>query len=58
MSVGAEILNRQCVCFVWTFRNRLKLNLVYNESFHDEKDIALFLQTLQDIMLKELGVES
>lgn len=56
VSMGAEILTRQCVCFVWTFRNRLNLNLVYNESFHDEKDAAFFLQTLKDIMLKELGV--
>ena len=57
VSVGVEILTRQCVCFVWTFRDRLNLNLVYNESFHDEKDIASFLQTLKEIMLKELAVE-
>ena len=56
VSMGAEILTRQCVCFVWTFRDRLNLNLVYNESFHDERDTALFLQTLKEIMLKELGV--
>ncbi len=55
VSVGVEILTRQCVCFVWTFRDRLNLNLVYNESFHDEKDTALFLQTLKGIMLKELA---
>ena len=55
VSVGVEVLTRQCVCFVWTFRVRLNLNLVYNESFHDEKDTALFLQTLKDIMLKELA---
>ena len=54
VSVGVEILTRQCVCFVWTFRDRLNLNLVYNESFHDEKDTDLFLQTLKGIMLKEL----
>ena len=57
VSVGVEILTRQCVCFVWTFRDRLNLNLVYNESFHDEKDTALFLRTLKEIMLKELAVE-
>ena len=58
VSVGVEILTRQCVCFVWTFRDRLNLNLVYNESFHDEKDTTLFLRTLKEIMLKELAVES
>lgn len=55
VSVGVEILTRQCVCFVWTFRDRLNLNLVYNESFHDEKDTASFLQMLKGIMLKELA---
>ena len=55
VSVGVEILTRPCVCFVWTFRDRLNLNLVYNESFHDETDTALFIQTLKGIMLKELA---
>ena len=55
VSVGVEILTRQCVCFVWTFRDQLNLNVVYNESFHDEKDTALFLQTLKKIILKELA---
>ena len=55
VSVGVEILTRQCVCFVWTFRDQLNLNLVYNESFHDEEDTVLFLQTLKEVMLKELA---
>lgn len=54
VSVGVEVVTRQCVCFVWTFRDRLNLNLVYNESFHDEKDTVLFQQTLKAVMLKEL----
>lgn len=54
VSVGVEILTRQCVCFVWIFRDQLNLNLVYNESFHDEKDTALFVQTLKEIMLRNL----
>lgn len=55
VSVGVEMVTRQCVCFVWTFRDRLNLNLVYNESFHDEKDSALFLQTLKGFMLTKLA---
>lgn len=58
VSVGVEILTRQCVCFVWTFRDRLNLNLVYNDSFHDEMDTALFLQTLKGIIFKELAQEN
>ncbi len=57
VSVGVEVLTRQCVCFVWSFRYRLNLNLVYNKSFHDEKDRALFGQTLEGILLKELDEE-
>ena len=58
ISVGVEILTRQCVCFVWTFRNQLNLNLVYNQSFHDEKDTALFLGTVKEVLLRELAVRS
>ena len=55
VSVGLEVHSRQCGCYVWTFRDQLNLNLVYNEAFHDEKDTALFLQTLKEILLKELA---
>ncbi len=54
VSVGVEILTRQGVCFVWTFRDQLHLNLIYNESFHDKSDTAKFLQTLKGILLKQL----
>ena len=56
LSLGVEILTRQCVCFVWTFRDQLTLSLVYNKSFHEENDAATFLKTLKEIMLKELAV--
>lgn len=29
VSVGVETLTRQCVCFVWTFRDQINLNVVY-----------------------------
>lgn len=45
--VGVEIMTRQSVCFVWTFRDQLHLNLVYSESFDDEKDMAMFLTNTQ-----------
>ena len=55
VSVGVEMLTRQCVCFAWTFRDQINLNMVYNEGFHDEKDTALFLQTLKETIFKELA---
>ena len=54
ISVGVETLTRQCVCFVWTFRDQLNLNLVYNESFHDDTDAARFLETLKSNLLEQI----
>ena len=56
ISVGVEILTRQGVCFLWTFRDRLHLHLVYNESFHDEKDSAKFLAKVKEVLCEKLGV--
>ena len=54
--IGVEMLTRQCVCFAWTFRDQLNLNLVYNKSFHDEQDTKEFLRTTREIMLNELAI--
>ena len=58
VSVGVETLTRQCVCFVWTFRDQLNLNLIYNENFHDEGDATRFLETMKNIMLKQIEQEA
>ena len=42
VSGGLEIGNRQCVCHVWTFRNELCLNLVYNEAFYEKGNHGCF----------------
>lgn len=55
--VGVETLTRQCVCFVWTFRDQLNLNLVYNQSFHDELDTTKFLHIIKKTMLDELTAQ-
>ena len=57
VSVGVEILTRQCVCFVWTFREILNLNLVYNESFHDKEDMSTFVRMVKEILMRELGIQ-
>jgi hypothetical protein len=56
ISLGVEILTRQCACFVWTFRARLTLSIVYNESFHGRSEIMDFAHTVKNILLEELGV--
>ena len=56
LSGGLEMVNRQCICHVWTFRDQLGLNLVYNEAFYDETEMEAFLKAVKDSLLKELGV--
>ena len=53
VSVGVETLTRQCVCFVWTFRDQLNLNFVYNESFHGGTDAETFVKLVRHSLLQE-----
>ena len=55
VSIGLEILSRQGVCFVWTFRDRLCLNLVYNETFHEKEQMEKFANVVKENLLQELG---
>ncbi|KAL9616519.1 MAG: hypothetical protein Q9160_008612 [Pyrenula sp. 1 TL-2023] len=56
VSVGVEILTRQCVCFVWTFRGRLAFNVVYNEAFHRKDDMEHAVKIVKKTLLSELGL--
>lgn len=58
VSIGLEMANRQCVCHLWTFRDQLCLNLVYNESFYNKADMETFLVTVRDSLLQELSALS
>jgi hypothetical protein len=57
INVGVEILTRQGVTFVWTFRDQLNLSLVFNESFHSTDQMDLFVHTIKKHLLHELGVQ-
>ncbi|KAH8692907.1 hypothetical protein BGW36DRAFT_385475 [Talaromyces proteolyticus] len=54
VSIGLEIVNRQCVCHVWTFRDQLCLNLVYNEAFYEKAAMDGFVKCVRDSLLEEL----
>ncbi|KAL9625280.1 MAG: hypothetical protein Q9160_000682 [Pyrenula sp. 1 TL-2023] len=54
---GLEMVNRQGVCHVWTFRDRLCLNLAYNEAFMERADMDAFLEVVRESLLRGLGVE-
>jgi hypothetical protein len=43
VSVGVEMCSRQAVCFVWTYRERLSLNVVYNEVYHGRGQMEGFV---------------
>lgn len=53
VSGGLEMMNRQCVCHVWTFRDQLCLNLVYNEAFYTNEIVDGFVKCVSDSLLKE-----
>ena len=57
VSVGVEMLTPQAVCFVWTFRDQLNLNVVYNEAFHEREQMQQFVETVKSILLSQLGLE-
>ena len=58
LSVGVESLTRQGVVFLWTFRDQLNFNLVYNEAFHDQKQMTSFLHFLEERLFLGLSAHS
>lgn len=56
VSIGVETLTRQMYCFVWTFRNQMEFNLVYNEAFYDSAFPAQLLAKLKEVLEKELQI--
>lgn len=56
VSGGLEMVDRQCVCHVWTFRDQMCLNLVYNEAFYGKAEMDAFLEVVRDSLLRELTV--
>lgn len=56
VSIGVETLTRQTYCFLWTFRGRLELSLVYNEAYYEAERAAQMVQRLGNILAAELGL--
>ncbi|TGJ85282.1 hypothetical protein E0Z10_g3503 [Xylaria hypoxylon] len=57
VSVGVEMLSRQAVTFVWTFRGRLNLSAVYNESFHSAGQMGRFIREVKNHLLDGLNIQ-
>jgi len=56
VGVGVETLTRQMYCFVWTFRKRLELSLVYNEAYYSAGYADGIVRALQEVLLHRLGL--
>ncbi|KAA6409144.1 MAG: hypothetical protein FRX48_06697 [Lasallia pustulata] len=56
ISIGVETLTPQMYCFVWTFRNQMEFNLVYNEAFYDSNFSAELLSKLKNVLKTELYI--
>lgn len=56
VSIGVETLTRQMYCFVWTFRNQMEFNLVFNEAYYDSSFPAELLAKLKKVLEEELQV--
>ena len=54
VSIGVETLTRQMYCFVWTFRDQMEFNLVFNEAYYDTAFPAELLAKLKEVLKEEL----
>lgn len=58
ISVGVDLITPQATAFVWTFRERLNVHVIYNESYHAPEQMDEFVKIVKDVLLKELDVGS
>ncbi|KAK7912069.1 hypothetical protein PG985_014550 [Apiospora marii] len=51
---GVEILSRQGIVYVWTFRGRLNLSVNYNEAYHSDEQMRNFVRAVRLQLLEGL----
>ncbi|CAI7668956.1 unnamed protein product [Penicillium manginii] len=56
LNIGVEILTRQTYCFMWTFRGRLQLQLVYNEAYYEKDHAERMVKIIAETLKAELGL--
>lgn len=52
-----DMLSPQVMVYVWTWQGKMTFEACYNEVFHQVASIEEFLQTMKDILFKELELE-
>jgi hypothetical protein len=55
IGLGTELLSRQAVVYIWTFRGQLTLSMTYNSAFHSASQMAAFLSDVKKNILENLG---
>ncbi|KAF2660925.1 hypothetical protein K491DRAFT_503985 [Lophiostoma macrostomum CBS 122681] len=56
MTVGVDMLSPQVFCFMWLFRERLNISVVYNQAYHAQPEMREFLESVRRSLLDGLEV--
>jgi hypothetical protein len=54
IGVGTELLSRQAVIYIWTFREQLTLSITYNSAFHNAEQMKDFVEGVKKDILENL----
>jgi hypothetical protein len=57
MTVGLDLLSPQAFCFMWVFRERLNVSVVYNQAYHAKQQMKEFLRHVENNLLEGLQVQ-
>lgn len=52
---GVEVILGHSMCFLCTFRDRMRLVYSFNEAYEDELHIQSYLENIQRILLEKLA---
>lgn len=54
--IGVEMITRQFMCYVWTWREQMRLSVCYNQAFYDTAFVEEFLTTVKNTLVEGLGI--
>jgi hypothetical protein len=55
IGVGTELMSRQAVIYIWTFREQLTMSITYNSAFHDSEQMKAFVEGVKKDVLENLN---
>lgn len=54
--IGVEMITRQFMCYVWTWHEKMRLSVCYNQAFYDTPFAEEFLLTVKAALVEGLGI--